>query len=104
MEHNFLTADTGMPPNMPYPRFLADMEIGSTAKELYIRLLDKAVTEKETDSRGYFYTRFPIHEQMAALSKSDATVKRAMLELERAGLLVMKRQGHGRTNLLYPLL
>lgn len=103
MEHNYLTADTDMPLNMPYPRFLADIEIGSTAKELYILLLDKAVTEKEADSRGYFYTRFPIREQMAVLSKSDATVKRAMLELEQAGLLIRKRQGHGRPNLLYIL-
>ena len=103
MEHNYLTADTEMPPDMPYPRFLADIGIGSTAKELYVRLLSKTVTEKETDSRGYFYTRFPVREQTAVLSKSDSTVKRAMLELERAGLLIRKRQGHGRPNLLYVL-
>ena len=103
MEHDYLTADTEMPPNMLYPRFLADMEIGSTAKELYVRMLDKTVTERTADSRGYFYTRFPIREQMAALSKSDATVKRAMLELERAGLIVRKRQGHGRPNRIYVL-
>lgn len=46
MEHNYLTADTEMPPDMPYPRFLADIGIGSTAKELYVRLLYKAVTER----------------------------------------------------------
>ena len=103
MEHDYLTVYTEMPTNMPYPRFLADMEIGSTAKELYVRMLDKTVTERTADSRGYFYTRFPIREQMAALSKSDATVKRAMLELERAGLIVRKRQGHGRPNRIYVL-
>ncbi len=59
---------------------------------LYARLLDKTVSEKETDNNGYLYTRFPIREQMAALSKSDAIVIRALLKLEQAGLLERKRQ------------
>ena len=101
MERNYLTADT--PPSMPYPRFLADMKISSTAKLLYVRLLDKTVNEKEEDDKGYLYTRFPISEQMAVLSKSDAAVKRALLELEQAGLLERKRQGRGRPNKLYIL-
>lgn len=103
MELNYLTAHTEMPPSMPYPRFLADMEISSTAKLLYVRLLDKTVSEKEADNNGYLYTRFPISEQMAALSKSDATIKRALLELEQARLLERKRQGRGRPNKLYIL-
>ena len=103
MEHKYLMADTEMPPSMPYPRFLTDMEISSTAKSLYIRLLDKTVSEKETDNNGYLYTRFPIKEQMAALSKSDAAVKRASLELEQARLLERKRQGRGKPNKLYIL-
>lgn len=103
MERNYLTADTEMPPSMPYPRFLVDMEISSTAKSLYVRLLDKTVNEKEEDDNGHLYTRFPISEQMAALSKSDATVKRALLELEQAGLLKRKRQGCGRPNKIYVL-
>lgn len=103
MERKYLMADTEMPPCVPYPRFLADMEISSTAKSLYVRLLDKTVNEKEADSDGHLYTRFPISEQMAALSKSDATVKRALLELEQSGLLKRKRQGRGRPNKLYIL-
>lgn len=103
MEHKYFMADTEMPPSMPYPRFLTDVEISSTAKLLYVRLLDKTVSEKETDNKGYLYTRFPIKEQMAALSKSDATVKRALLELEQAGLLERRRQGRGRPNKLYIL-
>lgn len=103
MKRNYLTADTEMPPSMPYPRFLSDMGISSTAKSLYVRLLDKTVSEKETDGNGHLYTRFPIREQMAALSKSDATIKRALLELEQAGLLERKRQGCGRPNKLYIL-
>ena len=101
MERSYLTADTEMSPSMLYPRFLTDMEISSTAKLLYVRLLDKTVSEKEADNNGYLYTRFPISEQMAALSKSDTTIKRALLELEQAGLLERKRQGRGRPNKLY---
>ncbi len=103
MNHNYPTADSEMPLNMPYPRFLADLGISSTAKGLYVWMLDKSVTERTADSRGYFYIRFPIREQMAVLSKSDAAVKSAMLELERAGLIVRKRQGHSRPDLVYAL-
>lgn len=103
MKRNYLMADMELPPGMPYPRFLADMDISHTAKELYVRLLDKTVTGKESDGNGCLYTRFPIREQMAVLSKSDATIKRALLELERSGLLERKRQGRGRPNKLYVL-
>lgn len=41
--------------------------------------------------------------QMAALSKSDASVKRVMLELGRARLILRKRQGHGSPDLTYVL-
>lgn len=58
---------------------------------------------KKEDDNGYLYTIFPISEQMVVLSKSDATVKRALLELEQAGLLERKRQGCGRPNKLYIL-
>ncbi len=46
MNHNYLTADSEMPLNMPYPGFLADMGISSTAKGLYVRMPDKSVTER----------------------------------------------------------
>lgn len=103
MKRNYLMVGMELPPGMPYPRFLADMDISYTAKELYVRLLNKTVMEKESDGNGCLYTRFPIREQMTALSKSDATIKRALLELERAGLLERKRQGRGRPNKLYLL-
>ena len=125
MEHKYLMEDTEMSPSMPYPRFLTDMEISSTAKSLYVRLLDKTVSEKETDNIGAVFndTRYsinrntvlddivciwikataPIKEQMAALSKSDATVKRVLLDLEQAGLLERKRQGREKPNKLYIL-
>lgn len=79
------------------------MGISRTAKEIYAHLLDRMVTEGKTDGNGYLYTRFPIREQMSALSISDATVKRALRELESAGLLERKRQGRGRPNKLYIL-
>lgn len=103
MERSYLTADMELPPCMPYPRFLSDTGISRTAKELYVRLLDRMVTEGESDGNGYLYIRFPIREQMSALSISDATVKRALRELESEGLLERKRQGRGRPNKLYLL-
>ena len=72
MERNYLTADTEMSPSMLYPRFLTDMEISSTAKLLYVRLLDKTVSEKEADNNGYLYTRFPISEDFWKEKGKDA--------------------------------
>jgi len=51
MNHNYLTADSEMPLNMPYPRFLADMEISSTAKGLMYGCL---INQLRKGQRGIF--------------------------------------------------
>ncbi len=54
MNHNYLMANSEMPPDMPYPRFLADMRIGSTAKELYVRNLIKQLRKKQQTAGDIF--------------------------------------------------
>lgn len=91
MEHQYFTAASEMPHGILYPDFLLDMKISSTAKLLYIHMLDRVIASGRKDCDGRIWIRFTIREQMAVLSRSDATIKRAMLELEQCGLLVRKR-------------
>ena len=37
----YVGLDTGLPPYLPYPRFLLKMDISQTAKLLYALLLDR---------------------------------------------------------------
>lgn len=85
MERNYLTAHTKMPPSMPYPRFLADMEISSTAKLLYVRLLDKtvkrALLELEQAEKDYFVFSNSIRMEIEIYDLAVRVLKRHIMEV-----------------------
>ena len=45
MEYEFMTADTPLPPCMPFPKALAGLPISSTAKVMYCKMLDTMLTK-----------------------------------------------------------
>ena len=103
-ETGYVGADTHLPPYLPYPRFLLKMEITQTAKLLYALLLDRTTLSQRNgwqDESGRTYIIFPITAIADALDKSPSTVKEALNELDRAGLLERKRQGFSVANRLY---
>ena len=104
MKSEFRTIDTPLPPCMPLPGAMLRLPISSTAKVMYSRLLDAILTAGMEDTNGILFIRFPIMELSADLSRSPMTVKRALNELENAGLVMRVRQGVGETNHLYILL
>ena len=104
MKSKFMTIDTPLPPYMPLPGAMLRLPISSTAKVMYFCLLDAILTAAIEDANGILFIRFPIMELSAALSRSPMTVKRALNELENAGLVMRVRQGVGETNHLYILL
>ena len=104
MEYEFMTIDTPLPPSMPLPRAMLRLPISSTAKIMYARMLDNVLVNGIEDINGILFTRFPIVELSAALSRSTMTVKRSLNELEAAGLIVRVRQGFGETNNIYVLI
>ena len=104
MEVEFMTADTALPPCMPLPRAMLRLPISSTAKVMYARLLDAALAAGAEDANGIIFTRCPIVELAGALGRSAMTVKRALRELEDAGLLLRVRQGFGEPNKIYVLI
>lgn len=104
MKVEFMTIDTPLPPCMPMPRAALRLPISSTAKVMYSRLLDAALTAGIEDANGILFVRFPIVELSAALSRSPMTVKRSLNELEHTGLIMRVRRGFGEPNHIYILI
>ena len=100
----YITAETGLPPYLPYPRFLLKMELSHTAKLLYALLLDRSTLSQKNgwqDDEGRTYIVYPIAEIAKILDKSTMTVQNSLKELDIAGLLERKRAGYSAPNRLY---
>ena len=100
----YMTDQTRLPVFLPYPRFLLRMELTNTARVLYALLLDRAKLSQRNgwkDEKGRIYLIYPISNMAKDLGKSQTTIKKAMRELEDAGLLEKKRQGFCMPNILY---
>ncbi|BCI60599.1 hypothetical protein C12CBH8_12380 [Solibaculum mannosilyticum] len=99
-----MTAESKLPPYIPYPRFLLAADLTQIAKLLYILLLDRANLSKSnqwTDEQGRIYLVFPIEKLSEAINRSHMTVKTALNELEAAELIERKRQGFSEPNRIY---
>ncbi len=104
MEYEFMTADTPLPPCMPFPKALAGLPVSSTAKLMYCRMLDAMLTAGEADGNGILFVYFPVSQLAAALSRCEMTVKRSLNELENTGLIMRVRRGFGESNRIYVLI
>lgn len=99
-----MTDQTRIPVFLPYPRFLLKTELTNTARVLYALLLDRAKLSRRNgwkDEKGQIYLIYPISNMSKDLGKSQTTIKKAMRELEDAGLVEKKRQGFCLPNILY---
>lgn len=81
-----------------------ELPISSTAKVMYARLLEEILTEGIEDSNGILYICFPIMELAIAICRSPMTVKRALNELEQAGMIMWVRQSVGEASHIYILI
>ena len=102
----FLTTDTALPAYMAYPKFLLEMiDLGETAKLVYIVLLDRArvsqAKEGWADENGNVFIFYTIQDLSKAIHKSEMSVKTALSALEKCGLILRKRQGVGKANRIY---
>lgn len=99
-----LTMDTRLPPYMAYPRFLLGLELSETARLVYVLLLDRARLSKKnawTDAEGKVYLFYPIRELAEDCRKSEMTVKNALSDLQKLGLIRRVRQGARGANRIY---
>ena len=100
----YVGLDTGLPPYLPYPRFLLKMDISQTAKLLYALLLDRTTLSQRDgwqDDQGWTFIVYPIAEIAEMLDKGQTAIKAALNELDAAGLLERKRAGFSAANRLY---
>lgn len=102
----FLMQDTQLPQYMAFPRFLLNMEqLNETVKILYVLLLDRArLSQKNegwTDELGRAFIFFPIKDLAEIMHKSEMSIKTALAVLEKADLILRKRQAPGLPNKIY---
>lgn len=89
-----MTSDTSVPQNIPFPRFLLDMELSHTAKLIYSVLFYRANLSKINgwiDEQGRVYITFSLESIMGTIHKTRTPVKNAMRELYNADLIERKR-------------
>lgn len=85
-----------LPPYMAYPRFLLDTDLNETVRLIYVLLLDRArlsLKNEWLDDRGSAYVFYTIRELAEDCHKSEMTVKNALAELTRQGLIRKQRRG-----------
>lgn len=103
-ESYYFDKDTKLPEFLPYPKYLLNMDITQTARELYALLLSRATLSRKNnwvDLEGHVYLNFTIENCAIALGKCETTIKKAMKELDEANLLERKAVGFGKPNRLY---
>ena len=101
----FLKSDSNLPPYMAYPRFLLDVDISETAKLVYMLLLDRArlsmKNETWQDEKGRVFVRYTIPDLARDIGKGETTVKKALIQLVRQGLILKQSLGPGQPNKIY---
>ena len=100
----YITAETIIPPYLPYPRFLLKMDLSQTAKLLYALLLDRSTLSQKNgwqDSEGRIYIVYPVTEIAEILDKGRTTIQDTLNELAAAGLMERKRTRFAAANHIY---
>lgn len=90
----YLTTQTPLPPFLPYPRFLLELDLSQTAKMTYALLLDRATLSQKnlwTDERGFVFVIFTICSLAEQLGRSTVSVSSALKELDAAELIERRR-------------
>lgn len=89
-----------------FPKFLLKTPLSPNARIVYCLLYDRARISRKNhwvDEQGRVYGVFPSEELSQKLGKCQTSVKKALQELEKAGLLCRKFGGFSRSKHLYVL-
>ena len=92
MKANYITGGSTLPPYLVLPRFLLNMDVRFTAKEVYAILLDMALNSEatQTDQRGRRYLEFFNKTVAELIDRTPSTVAQSLRELEAVGLVEKK--------------
>lgn len=101
----FLKYDSYIPPYMAYPKFLLKVNISETAKLVYMLLLDRARLSMKNrdwqDESGRVFVLYTIPNLATDMGKGETTVKKALNQLVRQGLICKQSLGPGQPNKIY---
>ena len=89
-----------------FPKFLLEIPLSQNARIVYCLWYDRARISRKNqwvDEQGRVYGVFPIEELSQKLGKCQTSVKKALQELEKVGLLCRKFGGFSRPKHLYVL-
>ena len=92
----YLTTQTPLPPFLPYPCFLLELDLSQTAKMTYVLLLDRATLSQKNnwvDSQDCIYVVYPLSNLAKDLGCCVSSVTRSFAELEKAELAERVRSG-----------
>ena len=92
MKTDYITSSSTLPPSLAFPRFLLDVGIRFTAKEVYAVMLDMILNSEnvQTDKHGRCYLAFFNKTIAEIIDRIPSAVAQALRELEDAGLIEKK--------------
>ena len=92
MKTDYITSDSTLPPSLAFPRFLLDVNIRFTAKEVYAVMLDMVLNSEnvQTDKHGRRYLAFFNKTIAEIIDRTPSTVAQSLRELEDVGLVEKK--------------
>ena len=105
--NEYMNPDTGLPPYLPFPRFLLKADLSLTAKLVYTLLLDRMTLSQKngwTDGEGHSYIIYPVERIAWDIDRSRTSVKSALTELTARGLIERRRSGFSAPNHIFVLL
>lgn len=86
------------------PNTVCEMNISSTAKVIYAKLLNRAQLSASNgfvDGLGMAYVIYTIEDLSKELGKCNSTIKDNLRELTRVGLIEKKRSSKSRANMIF---
>ena len=86
------------------PNKVCEMNISSTAKVIYAKLLNRAQISASNgfvDSLGRVYVIYTIEDLSKELGKCNSTIKDNLREITRVGLIEKKRSSKSRANMIF---
>lgn len=87
-----------------FPKFLLELMLSQNARIIYMLLYDRARISRKNnwaDEDGRIYAVFPIEELSQKTGKCKSSVKKALKELDDAGLLIREFGGFSKPRHMY---
>ena len=100
----YITIATRLPRYLPFPVFLLEMNMSQTAKLIYAILLDRTTLSQKNgwaDEDGNVYIYYALDHIASDTGWSESTVKRAIKELKRAGMIDCRRTRYAEPYRIY---